>query len=38
MKKPIEEVSDIMKVVKSPEESGLLIIGASETMKNEAKE
>ena len=38
MKKPIEEVSDIMKVVKSPEESGLLILGVSETMKNEAKE
>ena len=38
MKKPNEEVSDIMKVVKSPEESGLLILGVSETMKNEAKE
>ena len=32
-----EEMNDIMKIVKSLEESGLLIIGVSETIKNEAK-
>ena len=29
-----EEMNDIMKIVKSPEESGLLINGVSETIKN----
>ena len=33
-----EEMKDIMKIVKSLEESGLLIKGISETIKNEAKE
>ena len=33
-----EEIIDIMKIVKSLEESGLLIKGISETIKNEAKE
>ena len=33
-----EEFEDIMKIVKSLEESGLLIKGISETVKNEAKE
>ena len=33
-----EEMDDIMKIVKSLEESGLLIKGVSETIKNEAKE
>ena len=33
-----EEMDDIMKIVKSLEESGLLIKGTSETIKNEAKE
>ena len=33
-----EEMNDIMKIVKSIEESGLFIKGISETMKNEAKE
>ena len=33
-----EEMNDIMKVVRSLEESGLLIKGVSETIKNEAKE
>ena len=33
-----EEMNDIMKLVKSLEESGLLIKGVSETIKNEAKE
>ena len=33
-----EEMNDIIKIVKSVEESGLLIKGASETIKNEAKE
>ena len=33
-----EETNDIMKIVKSLEESGLLIDGVSETIKNEAKE
>ena len=32
-----EEMNDIMKVVKSLEESGLLINGVSRTIKNEAK-
>ena len=32
-----EEVNDIMEIVESLEESGLLIKGASETIKNEAK-
>ena len=31
-------MEDIMKIVKSLEESGLLIKGVSETIKNEAKE
>ena len=33
-----EEINDIMKIVKSLKESGLLITGVSETIKNEAKE
>ena len=33
-----EEMNDIMKVVQSFEESGLLIKGVSETIKNEAQE
>ena len=33
-----EEMNDIMKIVKSLEESGLLIKGVSEIIKNEAKE
>ena len=33
-----EEMDDIMKIVKSLEESGLLIKVVSETIKNEAKE
>ena len=33
-----KEMNDIMKTVKSLEESGLLIKGVSETVKNEAKE
>ena len=33
-----EEMEDIMKIVKSLEEAGLLINGVSETIKNEAKE
>ena len=33
----IEEMEDIMKIVKSFEESGLLIKEISETIKNEAK-
>ena len=33
-----EEMSNIMKIVKSLEESGLLIKGVSQTVKNEAKE
>ena len=33
-----EEVNDITKIVKSLEESGLLIKGFSESIKNEAKE
>ena len=33
-----EEMEDIMKIVKSLEESGLLIKGVTETIKNEAKE
>ena len=33
-----EEMEDIMKVVKSVEESGLIIKGISETIKGEAKE
>ena len=32
-----EEVNDIMKIVKSLEESGLFINDVSETIKNEAK-
>ena len=32
-----EEINVIMKMVKSIEESGLLIKGVSETIKNEAK-
>ena len=35
---PDEDMNDIMKIVKSLEESGLLIKGVSETIKNEAKE
>ena len=33
-----EEMNDIMKIVKSLEESGLLIKGVSKTIKNEARE
>ena len=33
-----EEMDDIMKIVKSLEDSGLLIKGVSETIKNDAKE
>ena len=33
-----EEMNDIMKIVKSLEDSGLLIKGVSQTIKNEAKE
>ena len=33
-----EEMEDIIKIIKSLEESGLLIKGISETNKNEAKE
>ena len=33
-----EEINDIMKIVKSLEEFGLLIKGVSKTIKNEAKE
>ena len=33
-----EEMNDVMKVIKSLEESGLLIKGVSETIKNETKE
>ena len=33
-----EEIEDIMKIVKSLEDSGLLIKGVSETIKNEVKE
>ena len=32
-----EEMNDIMKIVKSLEESGLLIKGVSQTIKDEAK-
>ena len=34
----IEEMNDIMNIVKSLEESGLLIKNVSQTIKNEAKE
>ena len=33
-----EEINNIMEIVKSPEESGFLIKGVSETIQNEAKE
>ena len=33
-----EEMNDIMKILKSPEESGLFIKGVSETIKNDTKE
>ena len=33
-----KEINDIMKIVKSLEESGLLIKGVSETIKNETEE
>ena len=33
-----EEINDMMKIIKSLEESALLIKGVSETIKNEAKE
>ena len=33
-----EEMGSIMKILKSPKESGLLIKGISETVENEAKE
>ena len=33
-----EEMDDIMKIIKSLEESGLLIKGVTKTIKNEAKE
>ena len=32
-----EKLNDIMKIIKYPEKSGLLIKGVSETIKNEAK-
>ena len=35
---PNEEMEDIMKIVKSLEDSGLSMKGVSETIKNEAKE
>ena len=35
---PIEEMNDIMKIVKSLEESGLSIKGVSKKIKSEAKE
>ena len=35
---PIEEINDILKIVKSLEESGLSIKGVSKKIKNEAKE
>ena len=35
---PNEEMEDVMKIVKSLEESGLSIKGISETINNEAKE
>ena len=33
-----EEMEDVIKIVKSREESGLLVKGISETIKNETKE
>ena len=33
-----EEINDVKKIVTSLEESGLLITGVSQTIKNEAKE
>ena len=33
-----EEINDIMKIIKSLEESGLLIKGVGKTIKNKAKE
>ena len=33
-----DEMKDTLKIVKSPEDSGLLLEGVSETIKNEAKE
>ena len=33
-----DEMKDILKIVKSPEDSALLLVGVSETIKNEAKE
>ena len=33
-----EEMNDILKIIKSLEESGLLTKGVSETIKNEAKQ
>ena len=33
-----KEINDIMKIIKSLEESGLLIKGINKTIKNEAKE
>ena len=33
-----EEMKDIMKIVKSPEQSGLLVKGVSVTIESEAKE
>ena len=33
-----KEINDIMKIIKSFEESGLLIKGINKTIKNEAKE
>ena len=33
-----EEMSDLMKMIKSLKESGLLVNGVSETIKNQAKE
>ena len=33
-----DEMKDIMKILKSPEDSGLLLKGVGETIQNEAKE
>ena len=33
-----EEMNDIMKIIKSPKESGLLIKGVSKTIQNKVKE
>ena len=33
-----DEIEDIIKIVKSPEDSGLLLNGVTETVQNEVKE